>query len=346
MMRCGGLLLVCSLALHAQTPETFHLGRIEYFGAWGEDLSRVQQALPLHVGDTVTPDEAEEMQAKIAASVLKSYGAAATDVTVVCCDTPHAVTVYIGLPGDSWRATGSTKPPAGNSRLAKEAGALYDRYGAAWAKAVEAGRSGEDDLHGYSLSDDADLRAVELAMRSYAVGHSMELMHVLRSGSDVEQRRMAAAFLGYARRSRAQMNALAMAANDPDGEVRNNSLRALEVLADAGPLTGVDLTPIAGLLSSGRWSDRNKASLLLMHATFYRDPQLMEELRRDELGALLDGAVWSSVGHADPFLTVLGRVEGLSEDEIGKAIQSDAGGTIIATAKLALEHGYTQDRHE
>ena len=343
---CGVLILLCSLGLHAQTQDIFRLGQIENFGAWGEDLSRVKQALPLHVGDVVKPDQAADLRAKIQASTVISYGAAATDVTFVCCDSPQTITLYIGLPGDSYRPTASVKPLNRGPALPTEAQSLYGRYGTAWEKAVEAGRSIEDDSHGYALTEDANLRAIQLAMRRYAVRHPAELMRVLQSNANVEQRRAAAALLGYARRSSMQLNALAMAANDVDDDVRNNSLRALEVLAHAGTLEGVDLSPIAGLLSSGTWSDRNKASLLLMYATFDRDPRLMVQLRREELRALLDGAVWTSAGHADPFLTVLGRVEGLSEDEIGQKIKSDAGKSIIAAAKVAAQDGYTHDRHE
>jgi hypothetical protein len=61
-----------------------------------------------------------------------------------------------------------------------------------------------------------------------------------------------------------QVKALAQAVADPDDEDRNNAVRALPVLSAArntGPLL-IDPQPFITLLFSGKWTDRNKGSIL------------------------------------------------------------------------------------
>ena len=95
---------------------------------------------------------------------------------------------------------------------------------------------------------------------------------------------------------------------DPNGNVRNNAMRALALFAgmtpSAGrPLVRVPAEPFVGLLRSLVWTDRNKASLALMGLTARRDPDLLEKLRREAIEPLIEMARWKSMGHAEPALS-------------------------------------------
>jgi hypothetical protein len=126
---------------------------------------------------------------------------------------------------------------------------------------------------------------------------------------------------------------LASAAADADSDVRNNAVRALEVLAVARPLAGLEVKPFVAMLYSGSWTDRNKASFLLLRITQARDPVLLKELREEAMGPLLDGAAWRSKGHAVPFLLMLGRMGGLEDVKIQKLIDAGQRDEIIAGAQ-------------
>jgi len=199
--------------------------------------------------------------------------------------------------------------------------------------AVENGHAQEDDSKGYALSSDAAMHAIELNMRLYAPKHAAEIEKVLRGSKDGEQRQAAATLLGYAERSQEQVKDLASAAGDVDADVRNNAVRALEVLAVARPLAGLDMKPFVAMLYSGSWTDRNKASFLLLRITQAPDPAVLKELRDQAMGPLLDGAAWQSKGHAAPFLMMLGRIGGLEDVKIQKLIDSGEREVILRAAQ-------------
>jgi hypothetical protein len=104
---------------------------------------------------------------------------------------------------------------------------------------------------------------------------------VLMSSSDAHHRAIAAQMLGYGHQSREQIDALVRASLDPDDG--NDAVRAIEVLAGAKPNLArmVPTDPFVQLLHSGKWSDHNKASLLLVALTKTRDQKLLDQLRTE-----------------------------------------------------------------
>jgi hypothetical protein len=70
------------------------------------------------------------------------------------------------------------------------------------------------------MSNDPAVKAVNLAMRSCAIGREAELKQVLQTASNPKDRRAAATLLGYVRRSHTQAEALSQSITDSDGEVR------------------------------------------------------------------------------------------------------------------------------
>ena len=122
---------------------------------------------------------------------------------------------------------------------------------------------------GYSLTNDPKARKAELAIRDYALQHEDLIFQVLTSSSDAEHRAIAAQMLGYGRQSDEQIDALVHASLDADDGVRNDAVRALEVLGTAKPALArrIPPEPFIRLLRSGSWLDHNKASLVLVALT-------------------------------------------------------------------------------
>lgn len=330
---CILTVLSVSFALYAQTDQAFQIGTIDFFGGQDMNTAALLTKIPVRVGQAVNVEEMDALQASIRSAILAATGKAATDVAVMCCDQPGRLQLYIGLQGSSYRASSYAGAPKGNATLPEDGLVLYRKDGDALAKAVQSGNSQEDDSNGYALTKDAPAHAVGLEMRAYALKHTAAIERVLQTSKDVEQRQAAATLLGYSQRSQEQVKNLVLAVNDADGDVRNNAVRALGVLAVAQPLVGLDVTPFVEMLYSGQWTDRNKSSLLLAHVTQSRDPILLDRLRHEAMSPLLDGAQWQSSGHAYFFLQILGRVGGIDEASLQKLIDSGLKDEIIAAAE-------------
>jgi hypothetical protein len=86
------------------------------------------------------------------------------------------------------------------------------------------------------------------------------------------------------------------------------------------------------LLFSGKWLDRNKASLLLAHLSQGRDPALLQELHAKALQPLIEGAQWKNPGHSYAFLVILGRIGGIPETRLDSLIAAGDKTQIIQAA--------------
>ena len=339
------LLLFALLAQHMRGDaqpqndrETIQIGSIDYFGYAGLDLKKIEVRLPIKVGDRITRDVFDRDRKIIPDLVKEIAGKPTTDIAAVCCDQNGRLMIYIGLSGASSQPIVFNLSPQGKDQLGTEALDLYARYGAAQQSAVKRGVTSENDSEGYALSSDAASHKIELAIREYALSHGDLIQRVLRNSADVEQRRVSACFLGYADRSAEQIRNLASATKDQDAEVRNNATRALWVLASAKNSSGIKVspTPFIDLLFSSQWTDRNKSSLVLMQLTQELDPELLGTLRNRAMAPLLEGLRWTNPGHSSPFLFILGRIEGISEDRLKQlAATGDKTQVIQAAEQLA-----------
>ena len=311
----------------------FQIGAINYFGYGGLPLQKVRAALPLHVEDTLT--FASFSKKPINDAVSKTIGKLPTDVNVVCCDASQHIEIFIGLPGSTSHSDPTSPIPSGNTHLNLEGLRLYEQEQPLLLQAVSRGAAGEDDSQGYMISNDPSLKAINLAMRSYAIGRESDLRQVLQMASDPKERRAAAALLGYVQRSPTQAEALSNAMNDPDDEVRNNAVRALAVLssATANEHLQINLKPLINLLYSGIWTDRNKASLLLMRMTEARNPEVLHTLRKEAMEPLVEGASWTDVpSHSMAFLVVLGRIGAIPNKKLYELLKSGNNNAIVAAA--------------
>lgn len=305
--------------------ESYRIGEVEFFGYAGLDLERVRAALPVHEGDAVSEDGMAALGETIKRAVREKTGREPTDVTFVCCDDRGGVMIYVGLAGGSNRPFAFNPAPKGAARLPSAALALYKRFVDAVSDSARTGQTGEDDSKGYALASYPPLRAAQLRIRRYALGHEPLLLGVLASASDAEQRATAAELLGYARQSERQILALVRASRDVDDGVRNNAVRALGVLARSDPKIArrIPAAPFVDMLSSGNWKDRNKASGLLDVLSLTRDRRLLALLRARALDSLVEMARWRSHGHASAARAMLGRIAGIGEERLAKLVATD-----------------------
>jgi hypothetical protein len=327
--------LVAALPTLLSAIDRKPLGEVDFFGYKGIELSAIRSALPFHEGDLFPPAKAKSSDAlkqQVSETVAQVIGRPPTDVSFVCCDSKQNWMVYIGLPGESYAPLAFNPAPTGDVRLPKAALALRDELDVAWMNAVMKGHATEDDSEGYTLINEPKARRVQLAIRDYALHNEALILGVLASSSDARHRAIAAQMLGYARQSDQQVDALVRASLDADDDVRNDAVRALEVLAGAKPdlAKRIPPEPFVRLIRSGAWSDHNKASLLLVALTKNRDPKVLTLLRTEALDSLIEMARWRSVGHAEAALTIIGRIVGLSEDSLNTLLEAGQADTIIS----------------
>jgi HEAT repeat protein len=334
-LRRWPVLLALPLLCAAQ-PDSLEVGAIDFFGASGMDLASIRAALPIGPGATISKANAASMKTGVDAAVTRVAGAPPTDVSIVCCNPGGHILIYIGLPGKNVRTISHLPPPSGSSCLPSAAVRLYERDMNALQKAVQAGDTAEDTSGGYALSHYPEYRDAQLALRKYAVAHGSLLRSALRGCASAQNRAAAAQLLGYAVRSRAQVDALVRAANDSDASVRNNAVRALGVLASFRSRKTAQMIPAGpfiAMLNSGTWEDRNKAGLLLSALITQKRSNMLAAVRRDAMDSLVEMARWQNRGHADLYRVLLGRVAGLDAARLNELISAGDVEAIIDAAR-------------
>ena len=308
-MRLALVLLAAAGLLHADDR---HIGIIDFYGYAGLDVQKLREALPFHVGDRL-PSKSVRDAAKVAYE--RAIGRGPVEFILVCCAEDGRSTLFVGMHEPGAPVPHFNNEPTGSVKLPAEAIRLYDRLMTATGEAVRKGRAGEDDSHGYSLSEDPAARALGLKFHEYAVAHTEELYRVLAEYRDVKQREVAAEALGFAEESQRQIGALVHASFDPSDDVRNNAIRALGVLLgyDSKVVAQIPLEPYIAMLHSSDWLDRNKTIAVLDAITESRDPKVLAELRAQALTPLREMAQWRSRGHALGAILILGRMAGLDD---------------------------------
>lgn len=303
-------------------PKTKIAG-IYFFGyqADGLDVTKIRDALPIHAGQELSPEE--KIGPGIKAVVEKLTGHPPTDIARVCCDEKGGLWIYVGLQGKSYKAKAYTPAPQGAMRLPEVAMKLEKDWEHAFEAAAQKGDFNEDDSQGYALAHDPEERAQDLAIRTYTLKNEELVYQVLSGSADVEHRRTAAQFLGYATQSQRQIDALTQASHDVDEGVRNNATRALSVLAESSDKLArmIPAADFVDMLNSGTWMDRNKGSAVLLSLSKFRDPKLLAQLRERALPGLIEIARWD-FGHAMTRV-ILGRMAGIEEASLDKMVGDD-----------------------
>ena len=249
------------------------------------------------------------------------------DITTVCCvvDRNSKVMLYVGI-----REKGS--PPVlefrvtsqGAIRLTDEIVNTGKEFVVALREAGFKDDLAEDVSQGHSLMKNAEARLVQKKFIGIAANNLKLLRQVLRESADPTHRALAAQIIAYSADKKLVVEDLLYGMRDSYSDVRNDSMRALGIIAEYGRNTpekkiSVPFAPFVDLLNSIVWSDRYKSSLALLRLTENRDAKLLAELRERALPSLFNMARWKNQKHSLAGFMILGRIGNLPEDEIAQA---------------------------
>jgi hypothetical protein len=314
------------------------IGIIDFYGLRTLSENQVRQALQFKEGDVLQGSD-EEIQRRIeeAEKRLQALpGVNRAKLNLGCCDAGRA-TLYVGIEENGAVGLQFHEAPQGAVRLPKDVVQAGDEFEKALTLAVEKGDAAEDDSRGYTLFHNPACRAIQDRFLNFAARDLQTLEDVLQNSADAGHRALAAEIIGYAEDKRAVIPYLVGGMSDPDENVRNNSMRALWVMAEFAqrqPEKHIQIPshPFVAMLNSLNWTDRNKSSLALYELTAKRDPAILTDLREHSLAALIEMARWKSPGHAQPSFFLVGRIAGLKEEQIQKAWDENDRERVISAA--------------
>lgn len=303
--------------LASAQPERISI--IDFFGLRTVTAEQVRKVIAIREGDTLDDKfDAAEMEKRIREIPGVKHGT----FSIVCCDPgTNGKIIFIGISEDEMARSEYNDAPTGKISLPAEIQTAYDSMMHYMIEGIMKGESGEDRTKGYSLMNYPPARFRQEKFLQFARSKWNTLINVLHNAADADQRAIAAAVIAYGDDKRKIVNELLHAVHDPDDEVRNNSTRALALLAGyahENPGSGIIIPPdpFIKMIRSIVWTDRNKGIAVLAGLTAGRDKKVLEILRRECLAELMEMARWKSAGHAGyPFL-ILGRMAGVSDESI------------------------------
>ena len=290
----------------------------------------LERALNLREGDPL-PESREEVEKRLEAVP----GVRAAHVGGVCCYEGGYV-LWIGIEENGAPRLTFREPPKGGATLPEDIDKSVDAFYVAMEKAVREGHDADDWSHGYSLMADPATRAIQQRFIAFAKRDLPILRKVLRTSASERERTHSAQVIAYAPHPRDVVPDLLFAVDDPSEDVRNAAIRSLLVMS-----TKIAIPPEAfvRLLNSPSWTDRNKSLGVLNNVTaHHRDAETLAFLKREALNPLIEAARWKIPGYADPALRILGRIGGMPEDAIDKAIARGDRETLIRAALLQFRN--------
>jgi hypothetical protein len=322
-------MLACAADL---TPR---IGTIEIYGARKVPQKKIREALGVQEGGILPPSRSD-----VEERLDKMHGVVAARLEATCC-TQGKMILYVGVQeGDTPHAEFHLAP-TGDVTLPPEITKTYQDFLDAAKEAARSGITGEDLTSGYSLMADSDTRPLQILFITQSEKHLSELHDVIRNSGDPEQRATAAYVLQYAPRNerlmRQTLDDLQYALQDGNDTVRSNALRSLKAVAVGAKLHPeqnivISATWFVELLNSIVWSDRRNASLALVDLTDSRDPEMLALIHDRAFTSVVEMARWQKLEHALPAFILVGRVAGLSEDEIRAAWVNGDRETVIKKA--------------
>lgn len=292
-----------AIAALAQTPA---ISLIEYYGLRKVPVSRIEEVLRLKPGDPLPPSKAslEERLEEI-------DGVVAARLEAVCCEAGGAI-LFVGILEKGAPQFSLRDAPTDNVLLPPELTEAYQSF-------LELYRESAFRPDSAGLPPAARQRLVDLTNRN-----ARTVSRVLRDSLDADQRAMAAHLLVFLRDKNAAAEDLQFALRDPEEAVRQNALRSLKEIAAyalAHPGEGIKISatwPVE-MLNSLVWGDRSGAAELLVALSENRDPAVLELIRERAVPQLLEMAHWQSLPYALPPFLLLGRLAGLTEEQIQQA---------------------------
>jgi hypothetical protein len=321
------LIVSASGLVEAQGPP---IGIIDFYGLRTVSEQRVREALQIKEGDQVP---ASRLEAQRRLEQLPNVQQALISAT--CCEAGKVI-LYVGIkengaPSLKFRAP----PPKGTIRLPEviiNAGRAFDD---ALSEGLQMGEAGEDDSQGHALNSYPKLRAIQERFITFAAQNPRLLRSVLHESVDSQHRALAAQVIAYVPNKRDVVEDLVYGMSDPESDVRNNSMRALAIIAGFARRDSqrikVPVKPFVDMLNSIVWTDRNKSSFALCRLTDTRDAAVLSMLRERALPSLVEMSRWKSPGHSSCPFFLLGRAGNIPEVEIQKAWDSGNRETLIET---------------
>ena len=297
------------------TAQSARIGIIDIYGSSTVGRDAIRQAVGLSIGDSV-PQSFEGAEARLRAI----QGVADAEVSAVCCANGRMI-VFAGVLERGAPPLEVRSAPTGTETLPDDIIAADAAFTAALREAVERGQASEDHSAGHAMMEYPPARAVQQQFMQLAGEHEAELRTVLRDSRFPMQRALAATVLAYLPDKSMAAQALSPALTDSSSAVRNDAARALWIIAEFAEdspaiRSHIPIDPLLGMLKSLTWTDRNKASLVLMALTAPRDSALLATLQARALPELMEMALWQSSAHALAPLLILGRIGGVPDDEI------------------------------
>lgn len=306
------LALLAPLWVAGQVPK---VAAVDFYGLRKVPKAQVEKVLDLKPGSPIPGSKAamEERLEQLPGVVLARLEA-------VCCEGKDAI-LFVGIEEKGAAHFSFRSPPVGGATLPAELVSTYRQFLDALQRAARNGHIAEDLTQGHPLSVDPDVREMQQGFISYAADHLEILRDVLRNSADDEQRAIAAAIIGYAPDKTAIVEDLELAMQDSDEAVRANSIRALSaiaVLASREPVRRIRISPtwFVEMLNSIVLSDRERAAKALVNLTERNAQTTLAVVRERALPAVVEMARWHSLEHALPAYVLLGRMAGLTEEQI------------------------------
>ena len=308
-----GFLAAAATPLPARA-QTATVGAVEVYGARSVSPDDVRRAVGVAPGDP-----APEAETAIRERLLRIPGVADAVVSLVCCESGRTV-IYAGVREDSASPLEVRPAPTGIVSIPDDVVRTEAEFTTALREAVERGQAEEDHAAGHALMRYSPARMVQLRFVALAQTYEQELRDVLATSRFPMQRALAAQVLAYLPDKAKVAELLGPALTDPSPAVRNDAARALWIIAEYARdkpdvRSRIPVDPLVRMLASVSWTDRNKSSLVLMALTSARDSTLLATLDARSRAELEEMARWNTQ-HALPAFVMLGRIRGLTDDEI------------------------------
>jgi hypothetical protein len=324
-------LLVAFVALAPLWGQIPRVATIDLYGARKISRERILKQLKLEEGDRL-PASKGDLEERLE----ELSGVVAAHVEALCCSA-GGIELFIGIEEKGAPHFAYHSQPAGSETLPPPVVETYRALVQAMDRAGRRGKLAQDLTQGHALMADPEGRALQEKLRSYAAGQLKFVRNVLRNAADDEQRAIAATVIGYAPDKRQVIDDILYAIQDPDQTVRANAVRSLEalaVLARLKPHLGLAVSPtwLIEMLNSISLSDRQRAAAALVTLTETNAEKTLQQIRERAWDSVLEMARWKSLRNAVPAYVLLGRMAGMSEQDIEKSWTGDREAAIEAIA--------------
>jgi len=297
--------------------------RIEFFGLRSVSQSSVETILQdagLRVGADLREFDPRPMTQQLEALADVRHARISPIYGNLLKHDTLGLVVYVGIAEEGTPDAEFREPPDGDVELPTDIMNAARLEEQAFANTVSNGNFAEDSSQGHSLSEDSELRAAQERYVDLANRHWDVLIDVLNNSRDRRHRAVAAKVVAYANDKQQAAAVLAPTLGDPDRMVRNNSTRALSLIyryANSQPDLLIPAPPklidqLIDMLQSADWTDRNKATSLLL--ALDDDQYVAKALRDRAIPSLVEMARWQT-NHGLMAFMLLAKLEGATHDQ-------------------------------